>query len=120
MVLARRISRRAGPVRGNAARLPCVDTCSYPKLKGLRVMGIIFIIGIGFVAGILAKVFMPSFKRPSGYGLATTLGALGAVIASFMGLMLGWFWPGQGAGLLAAAVGAIAALAGWDHAQKRA
>ena len=120
MVVARRISRRAGPVLWNAARLRCVDTGSHPKLKGLPVMGIILIIGIGFVAGILAKIFMPGFKRLSGYDLTTTLGVLGAVVASFLGLMLGWFSPGQGAGLLAAAVGAIAALAGWDHAQKRA
>lgn len=82
-------------------------------------MWIIWIIGIGYAVGAVAKIVMPSFNEPSGFNLTTTLGVLGAVVASFIGLIFGWFSPGQGAGILAAAVGAVSALAGWDHAQKR-
>ncbi len=83
-------------------------------------MGIIWIIGIGFVAGVIAKFVMPGFNQPSGFNLTITLGILGAVAASFLGLILGWFSPDQGSGILVAAIGSIAALVSWDRAQKRA
>lgn len=83
-------------------------------------MGIIWIVAIGFAAGLIAKVVMPGFSQASGFNLTTTIGILGAVVASFIGLIFGWFSPGQGGGMVAAAVGAMAALAGWDRAQKRA
>ena len=83
-------------------------------------MGIIWIVAIGFAAGVIAKFVMPGFSQSSGYNLTATLGILGAVVASFIGLFLGWFAPGQGGGMVAAALGAMAALAGWDRAQKRA
>lgn len=83
-------------------------------------MGIIWTLIIGFLAGVIAKHVIPGYGKPPGVSLATTLGILGAIGATFLGVILGWFSPGQGAGIVGAALGAMAALAGWDYAQKRA
>ena len=83
-------------------------------------MGIILTVAIGFVIGLVARLFMSGYRQTPGCDLSTKIGILGAVTANFLGLMLGWFAPGQGAGILGAAIGAVVALAGWNHAQKRA
>jgi uncharacterized membrane protein YeaQ/YmgE (transglycosylase-associated protein family) len=38
------------------------------------------------------------------------LGIVGALVATFLGQALGWYRPGEGAGLVAAVVGAIVVL----------
>jgi uncharacterized membrane protein YeaQ/YmgE (transglycosylase-associated protein family) len=73
-------------------------------------VGIIWTIIIGFVAGIIAKFNMPGKNEPSGFILTTILGIVGAFVASFLGRALGWYEPGQGAGLIGAVVGAIIVL----------
>lgn len=73
-------------------------------------MGIIWTIIIGFVAGVIAKFIMPGKNEPSGFILTTILGIVGAFVASFLGRALGWYEPGQGAGLIGAVVGAIIVL----------
>lgn len=70
-------------------------------------MGIIWTIIIGFVAGVIAKFLMPGDNEPSGFIMTTILGVVGAVVATFLGQSLGWYGPGEGAGLIGAAVGAI-------------
>jgi len=70
-------------------------------------VGIIWTIIIGFVAGVIAKFIMPGKNEPSGFVLTTILGIVGAFVASFLGRALGWYEPGQGAGLIGAVVGAI-------------
>lgn len=76
-------------------------------------MGIIWTILIGFVAGILAKLVMPGDNEPSGFIMTTILGVVGAFVATYLGQNLGWYAPGQGAGLIGAAFGAIIVLAVW-------
>ena len=76
-------------------------------------MGIIWTIIIGFVAGVIAKFIMPGSNEPSGFVLTTILGIVGAVIASYLGQALGWYAPGEGAGLIGAVVGAIVLLFVW-------
>jgi uncharacterized membrane protein YeaQ/YmgE (transglycosylase-associated protein family) len=76
-------------------------------------MGIIWTIIIGFVAGIIAKFIMPGDNEPSGFILTTILGIVGAFVATFLGQALGWYGPGEGAGLVGAVVGAIIVLAVW-------
>ncbi len=84
-------------------------------------MGIIWTIFIGFIAGVIAKFIMPGSNEPSGFVLTTILGIVGAVIASYLGQALGWYEPGQGAGLIGAVVGAILLLFVWGLiAKKRA
>jgi len=76
-------------------------------------MGIILTIVIGFVAGVVAKFLMPGDKEPQGFVLTTILGIVGAFVASFLGQALGWYAPGQGAGLIGAIVGAVIVLFVW-------
>ena len=73
-------------------------------------MGILWTIIIGFVAGVIAKFIMPSDNKPSGFLLTALLGIVGAFVATYLGQALGWYGPGQGAGLIGAVVGAIIVL----------
>lgn len=73
-------------------------------------MGIIWTIIIGFVAGVIAKFIMPGDNEPSGFILTTILGIVGAFVATYLGQALGWYRPGEGAGLIGAIVGAIIVL----------
>jgi uncharacterized membrane protein YeaQ/YmgE (transglycosylase-associated protein family) len=41
------------------------------------------------------------------------LGIIGAFVATYLGQALGWYRPGQGAGLIGAVVGAIIVLFIW-------
>jgi uncharacterized membrane protein YeaQ/YmgE (transglycosylase-associated protein family) len=82
-------------------------------------MGILWTILIGFVAGIIAKFIMPGNNEPSGFILTTILGIVGAFVASFLGQALGWYQPGEGAGLIGAVVGAIIVLAIWGAVARR-
>jgi uncharacterized membrane protein YeaQ/YmgE (transglycosylase-associated protein family) len=74
-------------------------------------MGIIWTIIIGFLAGVIAKFIMPGRNEPSGFILTTLLGIVGAFLATWLGQALGWYRPGEGAGLIGAIVGAIIVLA---------
>jgi uncharacterized membrane protein YeaQ/YmgE (transglycosylase-associated protein family) len=53
---------------------------------------------------------MPGDKEPSGFIMTTMLGIVGAFVASYLGRALGWYNPGEGAGLIGAVVGAIIVL----------
>src|SRR5436190_22961093 len=83
------------------------------------IMGIIWTIIIGFIAGVIAKFIMPGEKEPKGFILTTILGIVGAFVASYLGQALGWYAPGEGAGLIGAIVGAIIVLAIWGFVAKR-
>ena len=82
-------------------------------------MGIIWTIIIGFLAGVIAKFITPGDNKPSGFILTTILGVIGAVVATYLGQGLGWYGPGEGAGLIGAAVGAIIVLMVWGFMQRR-
>jgi len=83
-------------------------------------MGIVWTIVIGFVAGVIAKFVTPGNNEPSGFILTTILGIVGAVVASYLGQSLGWYGPGEGAGLIGAVVGAIVVLVVWGFVRRRA
>jgi uncharacterized membrane protein YeaQ/YmgE (transglycosylase-associated protein family) len=76
-------------------------------------MSIIWTIIIGFVAGVIAKLITPGPNEPSGFILTTILGIVGAFVASYLGQALGWYQPGQAAGLIGAIVGAVIVLLIW-------
>lgn len=65
---------------------------------------------IGLVAGALAKLIMPG-KDPGGIIVTMLLGIAGSLVAGFLGRTLGWYQPGQAAGLIMSVVGAILLLA---------
>ena len=73
-------------------------------------MTILWTIIIGFLAGVIAKFIMPGDNEPSGFILTTILGIIGAFVATYLGQALGWYRPGEGAGLIGAVVGAIIVL----------
>ena len=81
-------------------------------------MGIIWTIIIGFVAGVVAKFLMPGENEPKGFVLTCILGIVGAFVASYLGQALGWYAPGQGAGLIGAIVGAVIVLFAWGKFSK--
>ena len=70
-------------------------------------MGIIWTIIIGFIAGVIAKFIMPGDNEPSGFILTSVLGIVGAFAATYLGQAIGWYRPGEGAGLIGSVVGAI-------------
>ena len=69
-------------------------------------MNILWTIIIGLIVGALAKLIMPG-RDPGGCLLTILLGIGGAVLAGFLGQQLGWYRQGEGAGFLAAIVGAV-------------
>jgi uncharacterized membrane protein YeaQ/YmgE (transglycosylase-associated protein family) len=73
-------------------------------------MSILWTIIIGFVAGVIAKFIMPGDNEPAGFILTAILGIVGAFVATFLGQALGWYRPGEGAGLIGAVVGAVIVL----------
>ena len=82
-------------------------------------MGIIWTILIGFAAGVIAKLVTPGRNEPSGFILTALLGVVGAFVATYLGQGLGWYAPGQGAGLIGAVVGAVIVLLVWAFVRRR-
>lgn len=78
-------------------------------------MGILWIILIGFVAGIIARLLSPGPNNPSGFILTTVLGIAGAFVATWIGQTVGWYRPDQGAGFIGATVGALVVLFIWNR-----
>ena len=68
--------------------------------------GIIGWIVIGLIAGAIAKFLIPG-RDPGGCILTILLGVGGALLAGFIGQQIGWYKEGEGAGFIAAIVGAI-------------
>ena len=68
--------------------------------------GIIGWIIIGGIAGLIAKLLMPG-RDPGGCIITILLGIVGALIAGWIGHAIGWYRTGEGAGFVAAIVGAI-------------
>ena len=69
-------------------------------------MGILSWIVFGLVVGIIAKLLMPG-RDPGGFIVTILLGIAGALVAGFLGRAVGWYQPGDGAGFIAAVVGAF-------------
>ena len=72
--------------------------------------GILGWIVIGLLAGGIAKLLMPG-KDPGGCIITILLGVAGALLAGFIGKSLGWYQSNEGAGFIAAIVGAFVLLA---------
>ena len=72
--------------------------------------GILGWIIIGGIAGAIAKLIMPG-KDPGGCIVTILLGIAGAFIAGWLGQAVGWYDAGEGAGFIAAIVGAFIILA---------
>ena len=82
-------------------------------------MSILWTIVIGFIAGVVAKFLTPGPNEPSGFILTTILGIVGAVVASYLGQALGFYGPGEGAGIVGAIIGAVVVLVVWSVVAKK-
>jgi len=75
----------------------------------------LWIIVIGFVAGIVARLLSSAPNKPTGFLLTTLLGIAGAFVATYIGQAVGWYRPDQGAGFVAATIGALVVLFIWNR-----
>lgn len=80
---------------------------------------LIWIIVIGFVAGIIARIISPGPNDLQGFILTTVLGIVGAFVATFLGQAIGWYRIDEGAGLVGATVGALLVLFVWNRLTAR-
>jgi len=72
--------------------------------------GIIATVVIGFIVGLLARLFKPGDDK-AGWIMTTVLGIIGAFVGSFLGQAFGIYGPNERAGFIGAVVGAIIVLA---------
>jgi uncharacterized membrane protein YeaQ/YmgE (transglycosylase-associated protein family) len=78
-------------------------------------MYIVWIIVIGFVAGIIARLLAPGANNPTGFILTTLLDIAGAFVASLIEQALGFYGPNHRVGLIGAVIGAIIILFVWHR-----
>jgi len=64
----------------------------------------------GLVVGVIAKLLMPG-RDPGGFIITILLGIAGSIIGAYVGRMLGFYGPNEGAGFFMALLGAILLLA---------
>jgi uncharacterized membrane protein YeaQ/YmgE (transglycosylase-associated protein family) len=78
-------------------------------------MTILWICFVGFVAGIIARWLSPGPNNPQGFVLTTLLGIAGAFLATWLGQIVGWYRPDQGARFIGAIVGSVIILFIWNR-----
>jgi len=76
---------------------------------------ILWIILIGLIAGVIARILAPGPNNPNGFILTTVLGIAGAFVATYLGQAIGWYRVDQGAGVIGAIVGALLVLFVWHR-----
>jgi len=69
-------------------------------------MTILWIIVIGFVIGLIARLLMPG-RDPGGFIITIVLGIAGSFVATYIGQHFGWYRQGQPAGFIGAILGAV-------------
>src|SRR4051812_42348400 len=75
----------------------------------------IWVLIVGLVAGIIARLLSPGPNKPGGFILTVVLGIVGAFLATFIGQAVGWYRADQGAGFVAATIGAVVLLFIWNR-----
>jgi uncharacterized membrane protein YeaQ/YmgE (transglycosylase-associated protein family) len=78
-------------------------------------MYVLWIILVGFVAGIIARNILPGPNNASGFIFTAELGIAGAFVAAHFGHQLGWYGLDQGAGFIGASLGAVLVLFVWHR-----
>jgi len=72
-------------------------------------MHILWMILIGLIIGAVAKLLMPG-RDPGGFIITILLGIAGALVAGFLGRLVGWYAPDEPAGFIASIAGAMVLL----------
>ena len=73
------------------------------------------VIIVGLVAGFIARLLSPGPNNPSGFILTMVLGIVGAFLATAIGQAIGHYGSDQGAGYIAATIGALVVLFIWNR-----
>ncbi len=76
-------------------------------------MSIMWIVVLGLVVGVIARLVTPGRKGPFGFILTGLLGIVGAFAASYLGQEAGWYQAEDITGLVAAVFGAVVLLLIW-------
>ena len=82
-------------------------------------MHIIVWIIFGLVVGVVAKLLMPG-RDPGGFIITAVLGIVGAVLAGWLGRVVGFYREGEPAGFIMAVVGAVLVLFVYRMVARRA
>ena len=72
----------------------------------------------GFVVGLIARAVMPG-KDPMGLVATTVLGIIGALLGGLIGQLLGFYQLGENLGFIAATLGAVLVLFGYNLLVRR-
>ncbi len=81
-------------------------------------MSILGWILFGFVVGLIARVLMPG-RDPLGLIGTTVLGIVGALLGGWAGQAMGLYQPNEGAGFIAATIGAVLVLFIYNMVRRR-
>lgn len=76
---------------------------------------VLWIISIGFLAGLVARLLSPEPNKPKGFILTTVLGIAGAFLPTGIGQTIGWYRFDQGAGFIGSVIGALFVLFIWNR-----
>ena len=68
-------------------------------------MAYVWMAGIGFVVGLIARAILPG-TQSLGIILTAALGIAGSFLAGFAGKTMGWYAEGEPAGWIASVIGA--------------
>jgi uncharacterized membrane protein YeaQ/YmgE (transglycosylase-associated protein family) len=79
---------------------------------------LIWIVIIGAVGGALAKLIMAG-RDPGGFFITALLGMGGALVATFLGRLIGLYGANQNAGFIASIIGALIVLAIYHSVRRR-
>jgi len=69
-------------------------------------MALVWTLIIGLIVGGIAKLLMPG-KDPGGCIITILLGIAGALVAGYLGRLVGWYQPGEPVGFIASVIGAM-------------
>ncbi len=69
-------------------------------------MALLWVILIGFVVGVVAKLVTPG-RDPSGLLVTAAIGVGGSILATYLGNFFGLYAPGEGAGFIGAVIGSV-------------
>lgn len=81
-------------------------------------MNIVWMIVIGFIAGLLARALKPG-NDSMGIIMTSLLGIAGSLVAGFLGTALGWYKDGEVASFIASVIGAILILFVYSMLKKK-
>jgi Predicted membrane protein len=73
-------------------------------------LSFISLVLFGLVVGVIAKLLMPG-RDPGGFIITILLGIAGAVLGGYIGRLMGFYGPNEGAGFFMALLGSIILLA---------